>query len=169
MSKTDDVIGTVEDQHAEPSRTLTWASSAAVRQRMQVLPRRDTGPELALRRELHRRGLRYRLHLRVVPGTRRRLVDVVFTGAKVAVFVDGCFWHGCAEHGGPLPQANPWYWPAKIARNARRDADTSARLSSAGWLVLRVWEHEDAVEAGLRVEEAVRARRPGRRKMTGAV
>ena len=91
---------------------------------MQAQARRDTGPELALRRELHRRGLRYGLHLPAIPGTRRRLVDVVFTRLKVAVFVDGCFWHGCSEHGLPLPRANSAL-AAKLERNRQRDVDTS--------------------------------------------
>ena len=159
MSETEKVVGLLEASFSATQRTVTWASDPAVRRRMQVQARRDTSPELALRRELHRRGLRYRLHLPVVPGTRRRLVDVVFTSAKVAVFVDGCFWHGCVEHGRPLPRANPWYWPAKIERNVRRDLDTSGRLDDAGWKVLRVWEHEDPLAAADRVESSVRSRR----------
>ncbi|HVA73049.1 MAG TPA: very short patch repair endonuclease [Acidimicrobiales bacterium] len=159
MSETDRVVVLLNDVVREPPRTVTWASDPGVRQRMQLQARRDTAPELALRRELHRRGLRYRLHLPVVPGTRRRLVDVVFVGPKVAVFVDGCFWHGCREHGRTLPKANSWYWPAKIERNVRRDLDTSERLGAAGWAVLRIWEHEDHREAADRVEQAVESRR----------
>lgn len=86
-------------------------------------------------------------------------MDVVFAGPKVAVFVDGCFWHGCEEHGRPLPKANAWYWPAKVERNVRRDLDTSERLGTAGWFVLRIWEHEDPREAADRVQQAVEARR----------
>lgn len=108
---------------------------------MQLQRERDTAPEVALRRELHRHGLRYRLDAPVVPGTRRR-VDIVFPRARVAVFVDGCFWHGCPEHGGRAHHINGWYWPGKIEGNRRRDADTDERLRSAGWVVMRVWEHE---------------------------
>lgn len=126
---------------------------------MQGQRSRDTAPELALRRELHRRGLRYRLDRPIVRGTRRR-VDIVFGPSKVAVLVDGCFWHGCAEHGSHVPRVNEWYWPDKIAGNKARDADTDARLSDDGWLVIRVWEHEDPVAAAERIAVEVRGRRP---------
>lgn len=119
----------------------SWASTPGVRRRMQLQRERDTGPELALRRELHRRGLRYRVDLAAVPGTRRR-IDIAFTRQKVAVFVDGCFWHGCPEHGQRKHDINGWYWPDKIAGNRLRDADTNRRLVAAGWMVIRVWEHE---------------------------
>jgi len=103
--------------------------------------RRDTKPELALRRELHRLGLRYRLDRQVVPGVRRR-ADVVFVGARVAVFVDGCFWHCCPVHG-TRPKANDEWWAAKLERNVMRDRDTDQRLASAAWSVVRLWEHGD--------------------------
>jgi DNA mismatch endonuclease, patch repair protein len=119
---------------------------------------RDTAPETALRRELHRRGLRYRLERQIVPGTRRR-ADIVFGPAKVAVFVDGCFWHGCPDHGAHVPTTNQWYWPAKIAGNKRRDADTDMRLREAGWRVIRVWEHEDPNDAAMRIDAVIRCRR----------
>jgi len=96
---------------------------------------------MALRRELHRIGLRYRVNRPVLPGVRRR-ADVVFTPARVAVFVDGCFWHGCPSHG-TRPKANADWWAAKLAGNVARDRDTDARLDAAGWRVVRVWEHED--------------------------
>jgi DNA mismatch endonuclease (patch repair protein) len=140
-----------------------FASTPAIRRRMQGQRRRDTRAELALRRELHRRGLRYRLDQPVVPGTRRRRVDIVFLGAKVAVSVDGCFWHGCAAHGVAEHRVNAWYWPAKIERNRARDADTDARLSAEGWAVVRVWEHDDPVAAADRIERIVRRRRRGER------
>lgn len=129
---------------------------------MQLQPRADTRPELELRRALHRRGLRYRLHRSVVPGTRRQ-VDIVFGPAKVAVFVDGCFWHGCPEHHPTPPKVNTWYWPDKIQRNRDRDADSAARLADAGWLVVRVWEHEDVEVAAEVIEAAVLQRKPPRR------
>ncbi|KAA0232168.1 MAG: hypothetical protein JJLCMIEE_02576 [Acidimicrobiales bacterium] len=120
--------------------------------------RRDTKPEAALRSELWRRGLRYRVDVKVVG--RRRRVDIAFTRAKVAVFVDGCFWHSCPEHGS-LPKANRAWWTEKLKANERRDRDTDKELEAAGWLVIRVWGHEDPIEAAGRIEAAVRARRSG--------
>jgi len=113
---------------------------------------RDTGPELALRRVLHARGLRYRVD-HPLPFDRRRRADIAFTRAKVAVFVDGCFWHGCPEHGA-TPRTNTDFWAAKIARNRERDADTVRLLDEAGWAVLRFWEHEPVDGC---VERVVRA------------
>lgn len=117
--------------------------------------RRDTGIEVALRRELHRRGLRYRVHQTVPALGRRRPIDIVFRGSRVAVFVDGCFWHSCPEHG-TLPSSNRSWWQGKLALNRARDADADMRLRNDGWVVVRVWEHEDPVEAATRVERAVR-------------
>lgn len=133
------------------------ASSFAARARMQAVRRRDTEPERALRSELFRRGLRYRVDVRPLPELRRR-ADIVFTRAKVAVFVDGCFWHGCTQHR-PLPRANADYWKTKIERNRARDADTDSALSKHGWIVLRCWEHQDAAEVANEVEDAVARRR----------
>lgn len=132
----------------------TFITTPTIRRRMQDQRERDTAPEMALRRELHRLGLRYRLDRKVVPGTHRR-VDIVFGPAKLAVFVDGCFWHGCPEHGSHQPRANTWYWPGKIAGNKARDRDTDERLKSAGWDVIRIWEHDDPVVAAQRVRDSV--------------
>lgn len=118
--------------------------------RMSRLARRDTEPEMALRRELHARGLRYRVQVRV-PGNRRRTVDIAFTRARLAVFVDGCFWHGCPEHG-ILPRTNSEWWTWKIARNVARDQDTTRLLENSGWSVLRLWEHEPPKGAADKVE-----------------
>jgi DNA mismatch endonuclease, patch repair protein len=111
-------------------------------------------------------GLRYRLHRAPVPGLRRK-ADIVFGPARVAVFVDGCFWHGCPDHGRRLFEINNWYWPAKIDRNRRRDVDTDQALTKAGWLVVRVWEHEltepGASAAVERVKEALSGRPPSPR------
>jgi DNA mismatch endonuclease, patch repair protein len=112
---------------------------------MQAHRRRDTAPELLLRSALHSIGLRYWVHRRPLPGVRSE-ADVLFPRQRVAVFVDGCFWHRCPEHGNG-PQVNQDYWDAKLARNADRDRNTDARLATAGWTVVRVWEHEDPVEA----------------------
>ena len=119
--------------------------------------RRDTAPELALRRVLHARGRRYRLCY-PVPGLPRRTIDIAFPGPKVAVFVDGCFWHGCPAHGTD-PKANDVWWAEKLTRNAERDRETVAALTARSWLVMRVWEHENASEAADRVEDVLRARR----------
>ena len=119
--------------------------------------RADTEPELRLRSELHRLGIRFRLHQRVVPGVRRQ-VDVVFGPARVAVFVDGCFWHSCPIHG-TRAKSNAVFWRRKLAENERRDRDTDARLSQAGWVVMRVWEHEDPGIAAKRIARAVLGRR----------
>jgi DNA mismatch endonuclease, patch repair protein len=124
---------------------------------MQTQARRDTRPELALRRALHARGLRYRLDVAIVPGTRRR-VDIAFSTNKVAVFVDGCFWHRCPTHA-TSPVENADWWAVKLDGNVTRDRDTDARLGSAGWTVLRVWEHEDMAAAAERIATTVR---PGR-------
>ena len=112
---------------------------------MATLSRRDTAPELALRRELHKRGMRYRLQVKT-PGSRRRTIDIAFPSARLAVFVDGCFWHGCPAHG-TQPQANRDWWLWKIARNQARDADTNRLLLEAGWTVVRVWEHDEVSSA----------------------
>jgi len=131
------------------TEAASTASTPAVRRRMQDQSARDTRPELALRRLLHVSGLRYRVDRAPLPGLRRR-ADVVFGRARVAVFVDGCFWHGCPEHG-TRPRSNEQWWRDKLERNRLRDADTDARLRAAGWRVLRIWEHEDPVSAASRV------------------
>ncbi len=134
----------------------SWASSAANRKTMQANRSRDTRPELAVRSAVHARGLRYRVAVRPVR-TVRRSADLVFTRARVAVFLDGCFWHGCPEHF-HMPATNPDYWGPKIAANAARDAETDALLAAEGWTVLRFWEHAIAVEAATRIEGVVRER-----------
>lgn len=116
---------------------------------------RDTAPELRLRRDLHRRGLRYRVDA-PLPGLPRRRADLLFTRARVAVMVDGCFWHGCPQHG-TAPATNRTWWADKLARNVERDRETDAHLRSLGWRVLRFWEHDDMSVAASDVERAVRA------------
>lgn len=108
---------------------------------MRLVKRRDTLPELALRRGLHKLGYRYRVD-RSPDGGRRR-ADLIFGRHRVAVFVDGCFWHGCPEHG-TWPKANAKWWRMKIRANIKRDRETDKRLAAAGWTVVRVWEHETA-------------------------
>jgi DNA mismatch endonuclease, patch repair protein len=118
-------------------------------------PRRDTKPETALRSELHSRGLRFRKDLRITTGTRSVRPDVVFTRARVAVFVDGCFWHCCPIHGNE-PKANTGYWEPKLRRNVERDVVVDEALTSEGWTVVRGWEHEEATAIADRVEAVVR-------------
>lgn len=125
------------------------ASSADALARMRNVRQRDTGPEIALRRELYRIGMRYRLHRPVVPGVRRR-PDIVFGRKRIAVFVDGCFWHRCPEHRTEARE-NSEFWRTKLADNWRRDRDTDRRLVRAGWQVHRVWEHEDPRAAAARI------------------
>ncbi|KAB1648359.1 very short patch repair endonuclease [Pseudoclavibacter endophyticus] len=125
---------------------------------MQLQRTRDTAPELAVRRLLHAMGLRYRVDRAPLPKLRRR-ADIVFGPAKVAVFIDGCFWHGCPEHCRRETQANPAYWSGKIASNRARDADTDSRLVDAGWTPVRIWEHEPAQSAAERIASIVRQRR----------
>jgi len=115
----------------------------------------DTGPELALRRLLHAQGLRYRVGLKVVVPGRTVRPDVVFTRQRVAIFLDGCYWHGCPVHG-RMPQDPSGYWKAKIARNQQRDAAVTAALLAAGWDVLRFWEHVPPSDAAGIVEDVLR-------------
>lgn len=138
----------------------SFASSPAVRQKMQAQRRRDTAPEMALRRALHARGLRFFVHRRPLPDLRRE-ADIVFPRARVAVWVDGCWWHGCEVHGRRASTPNDWFWPEKIRRNQERDRDTSRRVQAAGWTVVRVWEHDRVEAAAERVSAAVAAARSG--------
>ena len=126
---------------------------AATRARMRAQARRDTAPELALRRELHRRGLRFFVDRAPLAGMRRR-ADLLFPRRKVAVYVDGCFWHCCPTHG-TQPRNNADWWRAKLDGNVTRDRDTDSRLHDAGWTVVRIWEHENPLEAANRVQQAV--------------
>jgi DNA mismatch endonuclease, patch repair protein len=126
------------------------ATSASMRSNR----RTGTIPERRLRSELHRRGLRFRVDYPIQVGGRRVRPDLVFRARRVAVFVDGCFWHGCPEHGS-LPKANSDYWTPKLLRTVERDREVSARLKSAGWTVLRIWEHEDVSVAAEEVQRVV--------------
>lgn len=112
---------------------------------------------MALRRELHRRGLRFRLHRRVIPGLRREL-DIVFGPARVAVDVRGCFWHACPEHA-TRPKANAEWWAEKLALNVARDRDTERRLAEAGWQLVVAWEHDDPARIADLVGRSIRERR----------
>lgn len=134
----------------EPHRELPAASLSA---RFAAQRRSETKPEIEVRRELHRRGYRYRVQFRV-QGLPRRRVDIAFPSLQVAVFIDGCFWHRCPEHC-VIPKANREWWLWKFETNTDRDADTDRRLIELGWRVLRIWEHVPAQEAANAVAEAL--------------
>lgn len=119
---------------------------------------RDTKPELAVRRLLHARGIRYRVNARPLPSL-RRTADIVFLGKKIAVFIDGCYWHGCPQHYVPS-KSNREYWTPKIEANAARDAETTRALSGAGWTVLRYWSHIPAEDIAASVEQHLSASAP---------
>ncbi|MDG4807699.1 very short patch repair endonuclease [Micromonospora sp. WMMD1120] len=123
-------------------------------EQMRRMPRASTRPELAIRRELHRRGLRFRVNFRELPGR----PDLAFTRARLAVFVDGCFWHMCADHV-RLPKNNREWWVAKLEANVARDREKDRRLADLGWLAVHVWEHEEPMSAADRVERLWSRRR----------
>ncbi|HEY9309236.1 MAG TPA: very short patch repair endonuclease [Microbacterium sp.] len=118
---------------------MTWASSAGTERSMRSNRGRDTGPERAVRAIIHRQGARYRVDYAPVGGRRR--ADIVFTRQRIAIFIDGCFWHCCPTHG-TQPRRNADYWAPKLLRNVERDRETNDLLRDAGWTVLRFWEHE---------------------------
>ncbi|MEV0384271.1 very short patch repair endonuclease [Nonomuraea sp. NPDC050643] len=132
----------------------TSASSEGVRRSMKANKGRDTKPELALRRAVHALGLRYRVSIRPLPSI-RRTADLVFTKAKVAVFMDGCFWHGCPQHH-TKAATNADYWAEKVVKNRARDNETDRILAEAGWTVIRVWEHEDPVSSAGRIADELK-------------
>lgn len=122
---------------------------------------RDTIPELSVRRTIHSLGLRYRVDYRPWPKSRMR-IDVAFPSKKIAVFVDGCFWHGCPKHA-TYPKSNSGYWLPKLQRNIERDLESNAVLRDGGWIVLRFWEHEEPAQVAAVVQKAVDFRWPGSR------
>lgn len=119
---------------------------------------KDTGPERRLRSALHARGLRFRKDHKIAAGDVKTRADIAFTAVRVAVFVDGCFWHRCPDHATD-PKRNSEYWAPKLQRNVERDQRVNAALQASGWLVIRVWEHESATDAAERIVMAVAARR----------
>lgn len=131
------------------------SSSIAASQRMALVRQKGTRAEINLRRLLHARGLRYRVQVPLLAKP-RRVADIVFTRAKIAVFVDGCFWHGCPEHAS-WPKSNAGFWRDKIETNRLRDTDTDQRLKALGWKVVRIWEHENAGDAADRISTLVEA------------
>ncbi|MFC8430783.1 very short patch repair endonuclease [Streptomyces sp. NPDC057253] len=113
---------------------------------------RDTAPEVAVRKLLHAAGLRYRVNV-PVPGMPRRTIDIAFTKTKIAIFLDGCFWHGCPQHA-THPKANAEWWRTKLDKNMARDCETTEHLKQIGWTVLRFWEHEHPADIARTVAEA---------------
>lgn len=120
-------------------------SSSSVSARMSRQRRRDTLPEVSIRKLLHSRGFRYRVAW-PIPGMKRRTVDIAFIGPRLAIFVDGCFWHSCPQHA-TSPVANGSWWAEKLEGNRTRDLATNAHLIDLGWRVIRIWEHEDVNDA----------------------
>ncbi|MGW6623230.1 very short patch repair endonuclease [Nocardia sp. NPDC055002] len=155
------------DNRESPDESAASSTSSAARKlvtdaatsaRMSKQRRADTAPELALRRELHRAGLRYFVDRPPVKGQRRR-ADVVFPRLRIAVYVDGCFWHRCPEHATD-PKNNAQWWADKLAGNVARDRATDIALTAAGWAVVRVWEHEDPQAAAERITALVKRSKP---------
>ncbi len=128
-------------------------SSPEASRRLARVRQRGTGAEMALRRELYRRGVRFRVDFKVLTKP-RRIADIAFPGLKIAVLVDGCFWHSCPEHA-TWPKQNAEFWRQKIEANRYRDADTNSRLLDAGWTVLRFWEHESPIRAAETVAHTI--------------
>lgn len=125
------------------------ASSERARSRMRMVRRRDTSAELAVQAALHERAARFQVDVAPIGGLRRR-ADILFRRQRLAVFIDGCFWHACPQHAS-WPRANAAWWFAKINRNRVRDRDTDRRLRDAGWRVVRVWSHENPLRAARRI------------------
>ena len=139
------------------SPNYPFPSSPAATATMKANRRSGTRPEEELRSALHRKGLRFRKDLYLKIGNVRTKADVVFPRQRIAVYLDGCFWHRCPEHG-QLPQANRSYWKPKLERNAQRDEEVSQALRKDGWIVIRIWEHEELDPAVQRINRAVRER-----------
>lgn len=137
----------------------SWASDETARRTMIANRRRDTKPELEVRRRLHAAGLRYRVDHRLQPPLKAR-PDVVFTKSRIAVFIDGCFWHSCPLHAS-APKRNSSYWGPKLERNRQRDRATDSALREAGWQVLRFWEHEDPQGVAEEIIRVVREEKNG--------
>lgn len=153
-----DVRATAESRPRLRDLAAPTPLTAAVSEQMSRMPTESTGPELKLRRAMHQLGLRYRLHPKNLPGR----PDIALTHARIAVFVDGCFWHGCPQHG-TAPKNNSEWWSTKIAGNVARDRAKDEQLWRMGWLVIHVWEHDDATNAAAEIRRQWLARR-GTRK-----
>jgi DNA mismatch endonuclease, patch repair protein len=135
------------------------ATSASTLRSMQANRGRNTSVELSLRRALHAKGLRFRIHRQAIPGLRCE-PDILFPTPRVAVFVDGCWWHGCPEHWSP-PNRNREWWTRKILLNTERDRRHDEILTAAGWCVVRIWEHQPVDEAVEHVQRVICDRTAG--------
>lgn len=144
---------------AVASLPYPYPNSEQVSARMRANRKRDTKPEIAVRSLLHAKGLRFRKHYAIKLADRTVRPDIVFTRRKVAVFIDGCFWHACAIHGN-VPRANTDYWSPKLQRNVERDLLTDAALAQAGWRIVRVWEHEQPSAVAAKVAATLAETRP---------
>ncbi len=150
-----DVAQSVAKESIGPgSKPYPFPTSPGVTANMKANRRTNTKPELALRNALHAMGYRYRKDHRLDLPLRRVRPDIAFTRRKVAVFVDGCFWHACPDHGSK-PKSNEWYWSPKLARNVERDRAADDALVQAGWTVVRLWEHVPLADAVALVVGAV--------------
>lgn len=141
--------------------STSWASSPGVRRSMQSNKGKNTKPELRIRSALHALGTRYHVHARPLPNLKYE-ADLVFTKARIAVFIDGCYWHVCPDHH-TSPKTNAEFWARKFEGNQRRDAETDRLLREAGWQVIRIWEHEDVEAAAAQIYNgwAAAVGRPG--------
>jgi DNA mismatch endonuclease (patch repair protein) len=148
----DNTPSDLREQGSSETRGVSGYATSPGRSRNMAANRRtDTKPEIAVRSALHRRGHRFRKDHRISLGGVTPRPDIVFTRAKVAVFIDGCFWHACAQHSRP-PRQNTAYWGPKLQGNIDRDARHDRVLHDAGWMVLRIWEHEPVKTAVERIE-----------------
>ena len=136
----------------ESGRHTPVPLNTTVSAQMQRMPRSSSGPEMLIRRELHSRGLRFRVNHPRLPGR----PDIAFTAARIAVFIDGCFWHSCPDHS-VLPKNNRDWWRSKLERNVERDREKDAQLEKLGWTVVHVWEHEEPLEAADAIEQIWRS------------
>lgn len=137
------------------------AKSVQVSDEMRRMPEYSTGPEMLVRQAIFKSGFRYRVKY-PVPGVPRRTMDIAFPGRRIAIFIDGCFWHGCSEHRS-IPKNNYEWWKAKIDQNRKRDRDTDERLVSAGWSVLRYWEHDPVEKIVQELQDLIKSRPPSKR------
>lgn len=159
MAKRQTSRGHSEDdaQRRPPTAGMETPTTAGRSRNMQAIRRTDTKPEVQLRSALHRDGYRFRKDMVVQTSSRRVRPDIVFTARKIAVFVDGCFWHCCPEHG-RQPSVNSGYWSPKLARNVERDRLADVALGDDGWHVVRIWEHEPLETAMRLVKQALQSR-----------
>ncbi|WP_286141417.1 very short patch repair endonuclease [Mycobacterium sp. GA-1199] len=139
--------------HRSTGRRSPAPLNEVVRKQMSAMPTQGTGTEIALRRALHRLGLRFRVQDRTLPGR----PDVVLTRARIAIFVDGCFWHKCPSHG-TEPKNNGEWWLAKLNENVARDRRNDSKLRDLGWLPVHVWEHDDPAESAESIKRLWRDR-----------